>query len=73
MLQGSGLGLREDLAKGRAPTPNLISSKLALPSGAQSTLVRISPPRTASIKVMIQGWGGLFVEKILGYEELRLH
>lgn len=48
VLQGSGLGVRENLAKVRASTFNLVSLKFVLPSGAQSTLVRISPPRIAS-------------------------
>ena len=48
VLQGSGLRVRENLAKVRASAFNLVSSKLVLPSVAQSTLVRISPPRIAS-------------------------
>lgn len=63
VLQRSGLGVREDLTEVRASMPNLVSSKLALSSEAQSTLVRISPPRTASIKAMIRGQGGAFLGK----------
>lgn len=34
VLHGSDLGIREDLAEGRASMPNLVSSKFALASGS---------------------------------------
>ena len=42
------VGVKENLAKVRASTSNLASSKHASPSMAQPTLVRISPPGIAS-------------------------
>lgn len=70
VLQASCVGVRDNLAKIRAFTPNLVSSKLVSPSGAQCTLVRMSQNCFFYKSNVLRPGRGLFVKKILGCGKL---